>query len=83
MHDHCGRICSSPILVAAFAVSILAGPAYAQGKAPDDLPYVEAAPAPGRPASRDVFVYIIHEGKIRAPAAAMALIERLKKANSE
>lgn len=26
---------------------------------------------------RDVFVYFIHEGKLRAPAAAMALIERL------
>jgi hypothetical protein len=24
-----------------------------------------------------LFAYIIHEGKIRAPAAAMALIERL------
>ena len=29
-------------------------------------------------AARDVFVYFIHEGKVRAPAAAMALIERLK-----
>ncbi|MGB7455309.1 MAG: DUF72 domain-containing protein, partial [Pseudolabrys sp.] len=27
---------------------------------------------------RDVFLYFIHEAKIRAPAAAMALIERLK-----
>jgi len=25
-----------------------------------------------------VFAYVIHEGKIRAPAAAMALIERLQ-----
>ena len=56
---------------------------WAQGKAPDDLAYVEAAHAPAKPAPRDVFVYIIHEGKIRAPAAAMALIERLKKANGE
>jgi len=24
-----------------------------------------------------VFIYFIHEGKLRAPAAAMALIERL------
>ena len=39
--------------------------------------------APAKPAPRDVFVYVIHEGKIRAPAAAMALIERLKKANGE
>jgi len=25
-----------------------------------------------------VFAFIIHEGKVRAPAGAMALIERLK-----
>jgi len=25
-----------------------------------------------------VYAYVIHEGKVRAPAAAMALIERLK-----
>jgi hypothetical protein len=30
------------------------------------------------PTPRDVFAYVIHEGKIRAPAAAMALIERVK-----
>jgi hypothetical protein len=34
-------------------------------------------------APRDVFAYVIHEGKVRAPAAAMALIERLKKASGE
>ena len=28
--------------------------------------------------ARDVFAYVIHEGKVRAPAAAMALIERVK-----
>ena len=27
---------------------------------------------------RDVFAYVIHEGKVRAPAAAMELIERLR-----
>ena len=31
-----------------------------------------------KPQPRDVFAYVIHEGKIRAPAAAMALIEKLK-----
>ena len=51
---------------------------WAQGKAPDDLPRVDAASAPRKTAPRDVFAYVIHEGKIRAPAAAMALIERLK-----
>ncbi len=50
---------------------------WAQGKAPDDLPRVEGAAKP-KPAPRDVFAYIIHEGKVRAPAAAMALIERLR-----
>jgi uncharacterized protein YecE (DUF72 family) len=50
--------------------------AWAKGAAPPDLPYVDAAPAPdGRP--RDVFAFIIHEGKVRAPAAALALIERV------
>ena len=49
--------------------------AWALGTQPDDLPRVDAAPAPARP--RDVFAYVIHEGKVRAPAAAMALIERL------
>jgi uncharacterized protein YecE (DUF72 family) len=49
---------------------------WAQGRVPDDLPRVDAEN--NRPAtSRDVFIYFIHEGKLRAPAAAMALIERL------
>jgi uncharacterized protein YecE (DUF72 family) len=52
--------------------------AWAQGKMPDDLPRVDPAWAPQKTAPRDVFVYIIHEGKVRAPAAAMALIARLK-----
>lgn len=49
---------------------------WAKGGTPDDLELVdkdhqlEAKP-------RDVFAYIIHEGKIRAPAGAMALIERI------
>lgn len=50
--------------------------AWAHGGTPDDLPHLEAANiSPTRP--RDVFAYVIHEGKTRAPAAAMALIERL------
>jgi uncharacterized protein YecE (DUF72 family) len=52
---------------------------WAQGKEPGDLPRVETTPAAKATAARDVFVYVIHEGKIRAPAGAMALIERLKK----
>jgi uncharacterized protein YecE (DUF72 family) len=50
---------------------------WAQGKVPTDLPCIDAAAKP-KPASRDVFAYVIHEGKVRAPAAAMALIERLR-----
>lgn len=51
---------------------------WAQGGAPQDLPRVDSAPAP-KAAPRDIFAYVIHEGKVRAPAAAMALIERLRK----
>jgi uncharacterized protein YecE (DUF72 family) len=48
---------------------------WAEGGEPDDLPRVSSEAA--KPKPRDVFMYFIHEGKIRAPAAAMALIERL------
>jgi uncharacterized protein YecE (DUF72 family) len=50
---------------------------WAEGKQPADLPIVDAKAKP-KAAPRDVFAYVIHEGKVRAPAAAMALIERLK-----
>ncbi len=55
---------------------------------PDDLPRVEADQPKDqtkdqtKPAPRDVFAYVIHEGKIRAPAGAMALIARLKDAGA-
>lgn len=48
---------------------------WAEGGTPDDLPVVGTEVAKAAP--REVFVYFIHEGKLRAPAAAMALIERL------
>ena len=51
--------------------------AWAKGGVPSDLTLIDPknrAPA----APRDVFAYYIHEGKVRAPAAAMAVIERLK-----
>jgi uncharacterized protein YecE (DUF72 family) len=51
---------------------------WAQGKQPPDLPRVDPPHDPRQAAARDVFAYVIHEGKIRAPAAAMALIERLR-----
>ena len=53
--------------------------AWAEGGAPDDLAAWVRRPAKkAKVQPRDVFVYFIHEGKVRAPAAAMALIERLK-----
>lgn len=49
---------------------------WAEGGQPDDLDRAAPDdPAPKRP--RDVFAFIIHEGKVRAPAGAMALIERV------
>src|SRR6266699_1803228 len=49
---------------------------WAGGGEPDDLPRVDPAAAKKTP--RDVFAYVIHEGKVRAPAGAMELIERVK-----
>jgi uncharacterized protein YecE (DUF72 family) len=49
---------------------------WAGGGEPDDLPRVD--PEKPQPAPRDVFAYVIHEGKIRAPAGAMELIARVK-----
>jgi uncharacterized protein YecE (DUF72 family) len=47
------------------------------GGEPDDLPRVAPAPK-AKAAKRDVFMYFISGAKERAPAAACALIERLK-----
>jgi hypothetical protein len=47
----------------------------ASGGEPDDLPRVD--PAKAKKAPRDVFAYVIHEGKVRAPAGAMELIQRV------
>ena len=49
---------------------------WAQGGEPKDLPRIAKTSAKKQP--RDVFLYFIHEAKIRAPAAAMALIEKVK-----
>jgi uncharacterized protein YecE (DUF72 family) len=49
---------------------------WAQGGEPDDLTRADKTPPKKQP--RDVFAYVIHEGKIRAPAGAMELIERVK-----
>ena len=47
------------------------------GDEPDDLPRVAPIAASAKTAPRDVFIYFISGAKERAPAAAMALIERL------
>ena len=49
---------------------------WAQGHLPNDLPLIDATHK-AKAAPRDVFIYFIHEGKLRAPAAAKALIDRL------
>jgi uncharacterized protein YecE (DUF72 family) len=49
---------------------------WAQGSEPKHLARVDKTSVKKEP--RDVFLYFIHAAKIRAPAAAMALIERLK-----
>ncbi|HEV2533069.1 DUF72 domain-containing protein [Phenylobacterium sp.] len=48
--------------------------AYAQGGRPADLPAI--APDEAAKVPRDVYAFVIHEGKVRAPAAALALIAR-------
>lgn len=50
--------------------------AYAAGATPADLTPIDGR-APEK-ADRDVFAFFIHEGKVRAPAAAMALLQRLE-----
>ena len=50
---------------------------WVDGGEPDDLPRVsDGGKAKTKP--RDVFAYVIHEGKVRAPASAMELIRRLQ-----
>jgi uncharacterized protein YecE (DUF72 family) len=51
---------------------------WAAGRAPKDLPTIAAADS-GK-AERDVFVYMIAGAKVRAPAAAMALIDKVQDA---
>jgi uncharacterized protein YecE (DUF72 family) len=49
---------------------------WSEGGQPDDLQLADPVHTPTK-APREVFAFIIHEGKVRAPAGAMALIERL------
>jgi uncharacterized protein YecE (DUF72 family) len=49
---------------------------WAEGREPEDLPRVGPMPT-GKAVPRDVFLYFISGAKVRNPAAAMAMIERL------
>jgi len=50
---------------------------YSQGRVPGDLkPIDRTGPAEG---PREAFVFFIHEGKVRAPAAAQELLKRVNK----
>lgn len=51
---------------------------WAEGGVPGDLPPIDEKHKPAKK-PRDAFVYFIHEGKVRAPHAAMALMERVGK----
>jgi len=51
---------------------------WSAGGAPDGLPYVDMASPAKRP--RETFVFFINGAKVRAPAGAMTLIERLASA---
>ena len=50
--------------------------AWADGGAPADLELVDAATKPVQ-TPREVFAFLIHEGKVRAPSGAEAIIARL------
>jgi uncharacterized protein YecE (DUF72 family) len=50
---------------------------FAGGGTPDDLPTI--TPPAKAETKRDVFIYMIAGAKVRAPAAAMGLIEKLVK----
>lgn len=49
---------------------------WASGGTPQDLPIIDPGVKPPH-APREVFVYFIHEGKVRAPAAAMTFQKRI------
>lgn len=50
---------------------------YAAGKIPEDFEPVDRTGPPETP--REAFVFFIHEGKVRAPAAAQAFLGRVNK----
>jgi uncharacterized protein YecE (DUF72 family) len=63
----------APVDIEAWAAR---GRLWTAGGVPGDLPRVSAEPAPAVP--RDCFLYVISGAKVRAPAAAAALLARLR-----
>ncbi|MBO9713977.1 DUF72 domain-containing protein [Sphingomonas sp.] len=55
---------------------IAAARTWSEGGQPEGLPYFGEAPAPVTP--RETFVFFIHGGKVRAPAAAQAMIDAVR-----
>lgn len=49
---------------------------FSEGDVPTDLPRVESSHTPDK-TPRDVYVFFIHEGKIRAPAGAVEFLKRV------
>src|SRR6266516_376946 len=47
-------------------------------RVPDFIALLRIDPAAAKKTPRDVFAYVIHEGKVRAPAGAMELIQRVR-----
>ncbi|MGE3148713.1 MAG: DUF72 domain-containing protein [Pseudorhodoplanes sp.] len=64
----------APEAIAAFAEHARA---WERGTDPEDLPHAGKPAAKASP--RDVFIYLINGAKVRAPAAACALIDKLNK----
>jgi uncharacterized protein YecE (DUF72 family) len=66
------KTCYRPKALAGWAERLTT---WSHGDTPDDLPTFGDKPAKKSP--RDVFCFLIHEGKVNAPAGAMALIKKL------
>ncbi|MCV4755130.1 hypothetical protein OFC37_37295, partial [Escherichia coli] len=49
---------------------------WSEGGVPEDIAVVDPKYKPAKK-PRDAFVYFIHEGKVRAPHAAMAFMQRI------
>jgi len=71
------NLVADPKLLPVKTIDLWAGrfKAYAEGQVPGDLAPIDRTGPPE--AARDVYAFVIHEGKVRAPAAAMEFIKRV------